>query len=282
MTRFVVVTPVLNGSQFIRATLASVQAQTDGDWIHYLVDGGSTDGTLDILAEAVEEDPRRRVITGEDKSLYDAMFKGFEHAHADGLTDPQIICVWLNSDDLVMPWAFATLRQRFDRTGAEWMAALPCIWDGEGRLEIVQPYNWFPRRLIRAGQFHNRSLGTIQQESTFFTRSLLSKVPRNTIERIRTKRLAGDFLLWREFARHAELVPIMTAVAGFRLHGANLSSSHEVGYFEEIRDSGVRLPPRWLGRVLRIGFRQSALLRTGEEFRQAWRAKEAPPISAPS
>lgn len=279
MTRFVVVTPVLNGSRFIRATLDSVQAQTDSDWVHYLVDGGSTDGTLDILAQAAETNPRRRIITGKDKSLYDAVFKGFEHAHADSVVDPQTICVWLNSDDLLMPWAFATLRQQFDLTGAEWMAALPCIWDGEGRLEIVQPFNWFPRRLIRAGQFHNRSLGTIQQESTFFTHSLLLKLPPDTIDNIRAKKLAGDFLLWREFARHAELVPVITAVSGFRLHGANLSTAQEDAYFDEIRDAGVRLPPPWLGRVLRAGFRQSALLKTGEGFRQAWRAKATPSSS---
>lgn len=271
MARFVVVTPVLNAAKFIKDNLATVQAQSDGDWIHYFVDGGSVDGTLEILMEASAEDPRRRVITGRDKSLFDAWFKGHETAGSDGQTDGRTICVWLGADDLLMPWAFATLRQHFDQTGAEWVAALPGIWDAEGRLKIVQPVNWYPRWLIRAGQFNNRSLGTLQMESLFFTRALLSKVPAATIQNIRTKNLAGDFLLWREFARHAELVPIMTTVAGFRLHGANLSTLQVNGYFAEIRAAGVRLPPIWLGRILRFGFLQLALFKTGVLFRRTWR-----------
>jgi glycosyltransferase involved in cell wall biosynthesis len=282
MTRFVVVTPVLNGAQFIRDNLASVRAQSDGDWVHYLIDGGSVDGTLEIVTQAAEEDPRIRVVTGKDRSLFDAWFKGFEAATAEGLTTPQTICVWLGCDDLLMPWAFSTLRQQFDQTGAEWIAALPCMWDVDGRLEIVQPFNWYPRRLIRAGQFHNRSLGAMQMESIFFTHGLLSRLSSDTIERIRVRKLAGDFLLWREFSRHAELVPIMTAVAGFRLHGTNLSAVHGDRYFGEIRASGVWLPPAGLARILRAGFRQIAIVKSGGVFRSAWRRFEATLESSPS
>lgn len=270
MPPVIVVTPVLNGSKYVRETLGSIQAQTDGDWIHYLVDGGSVDGTLEILQDAVKGDSRRRLLAGRDKGLYDAMFKGFERADADGFNDPRTICVWLNSDDLLMPWAFATLRQHFDTTGAEWIASLPCLWNGEGHLEIVQPFNWYPRRLIRAGQFNNLILGSLQQESIFFTRSLLSRLPAESVDRIRATRLAGDFLLWREFARYAELLPIMTVTGGFRLHGANLSSLQSEKYFNEIAAAGVRLPPSWLGRVMRVGFRQVASLKSGATFRRTW------------
>lgn len=270
MPPVVVVTPVLNGASYIRETLAAISGQTDGDWVHYLVDGGSVDGTLEILTEAAAADSRRRVLTGRDKSLYDAMFKGFEQAYADGLTDPRTICVWINADDLLMPWAFATLRQNFEVTGAEWIASLPCIWDAEGRLEIVQPFNWYPRRLIRAGQFNNRILGSLQQESVFFTRSLLCRLPAESVDRIRTTRLAGDFLLWREFARYAELVPIMTVTGGFRLHGANMSSLQSEKYFDEIAAAGVRMPPRWLGRLMRAAFRQLASLKSSAMFRRTW------------
>jgi hypothetical protein len=271
MARFVVVTPVLNGANYIRETLASVRDQTDGDWVHYIVDGGSVDGTLEILTEAAAEDPRRRIITGPDRSLFDAGFKGIEAAQAEGLTDSRTVFSWIGSDDLLMPWAFSTLRQHFDETGAEWVAALPAVWDSEGRLEIVQPFNWYPRWLIRAGQFHNRSLGTIQMETVFFAQSLLGKVPPSTIEQIRVKRLAADFLLWREFARHARLVPLLTVTSGFRCHGANMSTVHLQGYYREIQDSGVRFPPVLLGAILRAAFRQLALLKVGFAFRDAWR-----------
>jgi glycosyltransferase involved in cell wall biosynthesis len=268
MTRFVIITPVLNGATYVAATLASVQGQTDVDWVHYLVDGGSTDGTLELLTQAAADDPRRRIVTGRDKGLYDALFKGFEHAAADGVNDAKTICVWLNSDDLLMPWAFATLRHAFDETGADWVTALPALWDKDGRLVLVQPYNWYPRRLIRAGQFHNRSLGFIQQESTFFTLNLLSKLPASTIETIRNNKLAGDFLLWREFANHSALVSIVATVAGFRNHGSNASVAQSTKYFDEIKNAGVWVGPRWLGRVFRLAYYPLALIAAVRGYRR--------------
>ncbi len=218
MTRFVIVTPVLNGAHYLRATIASIRAQTDPDWVHYLVDGGSTDGTLEIIAQASAADPRHRLVPGPDAGIYDAVFKGFERAASQGAVQSDTICAWLGSDDLLMPWAFATLRERFDRTHAEWIAAIPTIWDSEGRLARVLPQNWYPRRLIRAGYFNTRMLGGIQQESTFFTYALLSRLPPTTVENVRASRLAGDFLLWRAFAvrRYPE-----TALRSFPEHMAD-------------------------------------------------------------
>lgn len=254
MANFVVITPVLNGAKYLSAMLDSIRAQTDPDWIHYLVDGGSTDGSLDIIAQAGAEDPRWRLISGKDRGMYDAVFKGFDRALADGVIRPDTICAWLGSDDLLMPWAVAVLRERFDATGAEWMGAIPAIWDSEGRLALVLRQQFFPRQLILAGLCNPRILGGIQQESTFFTHSLLAKIPGKTIESIRTSKLAGDALLWCAFARFADLVPVPTIVAGFRKHDGNLSTIHVENYYREIRESGVWFPPPWLARLLQRGY----------------------------
>lgn len=252
MPRFVVVTPVLNCARYIAETLESVRTQTDGDWVHYLVDGGSTDGTLQLLRQASEEDPRRRVLGGPDAGMFDALFKGFDQADADGFVDCQTICVWINGDDLLMPWAFSRLRQAFDESGAAWIIAIPAHWDGSGRLAFVSPYFcWYPSWLIRAGQFNGRSLGWIQQESTFFTHGLLSALPAEAVASIRARKSSGDFFLWREFAKLADPVPLMTVVAGFRQHRANLSLTHQERYFAEIKAAGVWVPPPWLGRLFR-------------------------------
>ncbi len=270
MTRFVIVTPVVNGAEYIEANLASIAAQTDPDWVHYIVDGGSTDGTLDILKCAVEADPRRRLVTGKDRGLYDAVFKGFDSAAVDGTATAPTICMWLGADDLLMPWAFATLRQEFDESGADWMTALPTIWDFAGRQVVVQPSNWYPRKWIRAGLFNNRALGAIQAECTFFTYNLLTKLPPETTERIRKSRYAGDFLLWREFSSHAALVPITATVSGFRLHGANLSAVAADSYLDEIRMFGGRVPPIWVGRLSRLIYRPLATVATASTFRRTW------------
>jgi glycosyltransferase involved in cell wall biosynthesis len=246
------VTPTFNCAHYIKETLESVRAQTDGDWIHFLVDGGSTDGTLPLLQQAAESDPRRRVISGPDAGLFDALFTGFDQAAADGIVDSGTVCVWLNGDDLLMPWAFARLRQAFDESGAEWITAIPSHWDASGRLAFVSPYHcWYPRWLIRAGQFNGRSLGWIQQESTFFTYGLLSTVSPDAVATIRLQKNSGEFLLWREFAKHSSPTPLMTVVAGFRQHTTNSSSTNMERYYSEIEASGVWIPPEWLGRQFR-------------------------------
>ena len=268
MSGFVIVTPVMNGAKYVGATLQSIAAQTDPDWVHYLVDGGSTDGTLEILEKAVADDPRRRLITGKDRGLYDAVFKGFDQAAADGTAQPGTICTWLGSDDLLAPWAVATLRHEFAETGADWMAALPAIWDFAGRQVVVQTSNWYPRSWIRLGLFNNGALGSIQQESTFFSYRLLSNLPADAVETIRTSRYAGDFLLWREFSRRAALTPAPVTVSGFRQHGANLSTVGDSAYLDEVRASGVWIPPKWLRRVLRMIYRPLAALVTTTVYRR--------------
>jgi glycosyltransferase involved in cell wall biosynthesis len=261
MHPFIIITPVLNGARFISENLNSVTVQSDLAWVHYVVDGGSTDGTQEIVRRSVRGESRRHLIEGNDRGLYDAIFKGFAQAKRDGYSDSDSVCLWLNSDDMLMPWALATLRLLFDETHADWMNTLPSFWDAEGRLVLVSPYAWYPRPLIRCALFHGRGLGWIQQESTFFTRRLLDRVTPPVIEQICATKLAGDFLLWREFARYAAPKHVPVAVSGFRSHGMNASTKYLAHYYAEIRAAGVRVIPGWLGQILRLFFRPLALVR---------------------
>lgn len=254
MRRFLVVTPVFNGARFIRATLDSIDAQTYSNWSHMVVDGGSTDGTLDIVRESIAREPRRRLLSGPDQGLYDAVFKGFETLGGE----PGDICFWINADDMIAPWAFATMVQAFEEARVDWMTALPAQWDAEGRLRGVLPLGWHPRRLIRAGLFTPQGLGAIQQESTFFTRDLLDRLPEKTRADIRKTKLAGDFLLWRAFAAFTSLQTIPTVVSGFRKHDENASVTGQELYMAEIRAAGTRCPPAALGRLLRAIYRVTA------------------------
>ncbi len=61
---------------------------------HIIVDGGSTDGTLDLLAQF----PHLKVVSGPDNGMYDALNKGLKLAHGE-------IIGFLNTDDLYAPGA---------------------------------------------------------------------------------------------------------------------------------------------------------------------------------
>lgn len=243
-----VVTPVRNGERFLKDAIESVRRQTLQRWEYFIVDGASTDRTLELATEAAAIDSRIRVISEPDKGMYDALFKGL------GLGKGSICC-WLNSDDMYLPWAFELVLEYMLGTGAEWVTGIPAFWDSRGRMVRVGSLPWYPRGLIARGWFHGRGLGWIQQESTFFARRLLEKLSPGAVERIRGAKLAGDFLLWVELSKYASLHVIPTVLGGFRVHGENMSSRNLQLYFQEIETAGFWLPPPAIRTLLQLGFR---------------------------
>jgi glycosyltransferase involved in cell wall biosynthesis len=86
-----VITVVRNGAATIGASIESVLAQSHRPLEHVIVDGGSTDGTLDILGRYGD---RVRWMSEPDRGLYDAMNKGL-----DLIRDPARYVIFLNADD---------------------------------------------------------------------------------------------------------------------------------------------------------------------------------------
>lgn len=250
-----IVTPVLNGAHFLPDLIASLDAQIHGDWEHIIVDGGSTDLSLDIARQWAERDSRAHVIEAPGLGLYPSIFRGFEQCSGG-------LMAWLASDDLYTRWAFASAVEHVGRTGAQWITGFPGAWDEAGRLCYLRPYGRYPQAWIRKGWFHHGFLGHLQQESMFFTSSLLSKLPAVHRDEVQTMRFAGDFQLWRRLAEHAPLTVVPTALAGFRFHGQNLSVENADAYSAEVRATGAPFPPPRIARLLTQRFR-------------AWSAQEA-------
>lgn len=86
-----IVTAVFNRRATIADTLYSVASQSHLDIEHVLQDGGSTDGTLEILAQ--KSDPRIRLVSEPDAGIYDAINRGIQRANGD-------IIGLMHSDDL--------------------------------------------------------------------------------------------------------------------------------------------------------------------------------------
>ena len=103
--RFSIIIPTLNRRQMLGEALTSVRSQLWRDVEIIVVDGGSTDGTIEELRSQSDI----RLVEGPDRGLYDALNKGI--ACADG----EIIGL-LNSDDLYSPGTFAAVAAAF-RTG---------------------------------------------------------------------------------------------------------------------------------------------------------------------
>jgi glycosyltransferase involved in cell wall biosynthesis len=107
-----IITPVFNGADTIEHTLASIAAQTYRAIEHIIVDGGSTDNTLEIVESSSRASQLPvRWISEPDSGMYAAINKGLRLARGN-------ILAYLNSDDLYFPWtvgaAVRALRQGSD------------------------------------------------------------------------------------------------------------------------------------------------------------------------
>ena len=89
-----IVTPVLNGARFLRENLDSVRAQEYPRLEHVVVDGGSTDGTLEILAGRTDV----TWVSGKDAGMYDAINAGLRLARGE-------VVAYQNADDRYVPGA---------------------------------------------------------------------------------------------------------------------------------------------------------------------------------
>ncbi len=90
--RLSIVTAVYNRAGTVADALQSLQDQTWADWEHVVQDGGSTDGTLDILRAT--DDARMRLETGRDGGIYDALNRALARCTGD-------VVGLLHSDDLL-------------------------------------------------------------------------------------------------------------------------------------------------------------------------------------
>ena len=87
-----IVTPSYNQGDYIEETILSVKNQDYQPFEHIIIDGGSTDNTVEILKKY----PHLKWISEPDKGQSDAINKGFRRANGE-------IIGWLNSDDLYEP-----------------------------------------------------------------------------------------------------------------------------------------------------------------------------------
>jgi len=105
-----VITPSFNSIHTIRNTIESVRSQAYQNWEHIVIDGASTDGTVDLLKQY----PHLSWLSEKDEGHYHAMNKGIQRATGD-------IVYILNSDDCVRPGVFQMVAEAF-REHPEWDA----------------------------------------------------------------------------------------------------------------------------------------------------------------
>ena len=109
--RISIVTPTFNSEEYLETCILSIRNQHYENLEHIIVDGGSTDSTLEIIRK-YELDYPLRWISEPDDGMYDAINKGFSMSSGD-------ILAWLNSDDFYFPWTCEVVAGTFYKKGIE-------------------------------------------------------------------------------------------------------------------------------------------------------------------
>jgi glycosyltransferase involved in cell wall biosynthesis len=224
--RLTVITPCLNAAGTLPATLASVRAQELDGVEHIVVDGGSTDGTLDILRAA----DGVRWISEPDRGLAHALNKGIAMASGDVIGE-------LNADDVYEPGALAAVAAALEEhPDAMWLTGYCRIVDGDGR-EIRRAVTAYKNALLR-----HYSLGLylthnfVSAPATFFRRPALVEAG-GFDERYR---ISVDYDLQLRVARRHDPVVLRRYLASFRMTEGTLSMSGFRTQFREHAEQARR------------------------------------------
>jgi glycosyltransferase involved in cell wall biosynthesis len=155
-----IITPSFNQGRFIKDTIESVLRQNYSDLEHIIVDGGSTDQTLDVIRSY----NHLRWISEKDKGPANALNKGFKMATGEIIT-------WLNADDYYNPLILQEVIENFGN-GDYGLVYGKCIFVDEFKNELFRDENINYDINILLNYYPD----IIRQPSTFFRKSLLDEV----------------------------------------------------------------------------------------------------------
>lgn len=157
-----IITPCLNRAKYIEEAVQSVLCQSYQNIEHIIIDGGSIDGTLGILARY----PHLRIISGPDKGIYDALNKGL------ALSKGEIIG-FLNSDDLYAMDGLAVSVKQFEDSSIKAVAGRAEVFltRPDGATEIVATFSPEGVSLLESA-----TLGSPYFNAWLFQRSVFEKL----------------------------------------------------------------------------------------------------------
>jgi glycosyltransferase involved in cell wall biosynthesis len=216
-----IVTPSLNQAEFIERTIRSVLDQQGDFDLEYLVfDGGSTDGTREILQRYSD---RIRFVIEPDAGQANAVNKGLRAATGD-------VVGWVNSDDLLLPGTLARVAKTFrERPDLLWL---------HGRCEIVDEDDRPIRRWLsaykdfRCRRYTREALlvENFVSQMTVFWRSAAQERAGYLDESLR---YTFDYDLWLRFAALGDPLFLDETLAAFRWYTRSKSGADFERQFEE-------------------------------------------------
>ena len=204
--RISLVTPVFNSARYLEAALRSVLGQQYPNLEYIVVDGGSTDGSVEIIRS--HESQLHTWISEPDRGMYHALNKGFARSSGE-------VMGWISATDLLHAGSLFVVGGVFGAfPQVEWITGRATGFNDDGMaVEVLRLRRWSRMRFLAGANRY------IQQESTFWRRSLWERTGGRVDD---SRRGASDFELWVRFFRQARLYTVDALIGGFRSHPDSL------------------------------------------------------------
>jgi len=243
-----IVTPSLDQAPYLERTLASVLSQRGEFELELLVmDGGSTDGTAEILRRHAD---RLSYRIEPDAGQASAINKGLRAATGDVLG-------WLNSDDLLYPGALARVAAAFrDRPDLAWL---------HGRCEVVDEQDRPIRRWVsaykdfRCRRYSRRALlveNFVSQMTVFWRRTAMERI--GLLDE--SMRYGFDYEYWLRLSALGDPLYLRERIAAFRWYATSKSGANFERQFEEDTAAFARHAPADALLRLHKGLRTAQIL----------------------
>lgn len=198
--KFSIIVPSYNQGKYIEETLLSIINQKYQNFELIIIDGGSSDNTLEILKKYAKN--FTFWVSESDKGQTDALIKGFKIATGD------ILC-WLCSDDLLMENALSDVVDFFNKHPNEHVVSGDAIWiDTDGN---ILKYN---KDIPFIKWIWIYTYNYIIQPSTFWTREIYEL----TGGLDKTKQLSMDADLWIRFSEQTRINKLSKVLSKLRLY----------------------------------------------------------------
>ena len=225
-----IVTPSLNGMEFLRECIESTRRQKtrNVDVEHILVDGGSTDGTVEFAASQ-----GCTVLTRDKPSLSAALNKGCYNSNGTLLGT-------IGCDDIFLPGALDAVVRHHERTGAQWLVGGCQLMNERG---VPRGYRRAPPSWLTVAMHASLGWNCFPHVSTFVHRELFLELNGYDSDFM----YAGDYDFLARALRHGSFTRIRRILTGVRHHGTNLSMTPDPRRFAENKSMVERYGPesRW-------------------------------------
>lgn len=215
--KFSIITVNYNCNRYLYKAIISVLGQKYQDIEYVIIDGGSTDGSIDTITDAASRDERVRWISEPDMGIADAMNKGISLATGDIIGILHADDYFSDNDVLdVVAAAFANAPE------TKWVTGGTCLVNDVGDLiQRIGVRRYSFRRLLRSN--------IIIHPSTFVIRQTLQAAGGFNI----ALRYAMDYDLWLRLGTISMPTIIDTCLSCFRIHDGSLSTKYADSAFVE-------------------------------------------------